>query len=123
MREKRRCEELKNSISMGQHLILEVYNVQFPLLNDLVSIQNVLTQGIERANMTILNTFTHQFTPQGVTILFALAESHVSIHTFPETGSLSADAYTCGKGNPKIIMISLLQYCNSDDYQLRELSR
>jgi S-adenosylmethionine/arginine decarboxylase-like enzyme len=56
-------------------------------------------------------------------MLFALAESHVSIHTFPEHGSLSADAYTCGEGNPKIIMISLLQYCNSDNYQLRELSR
>lgn len=108
---------------MGRHLILEVYNVSFEKLNDLQSIQSVLTSGIERANMTILNTFTHQFTPQGVTLLFALAESHVSIHTFPENGSLSADAYTCGQGNPKIIMISLLQYCNSNDYQLRELTR
>lgn len=114
---------MKTSISMGQHLILEVYNVPFQLLNDLMSIQSVLTQGIESANMTILNIFTHQFKPQGVTILFALAESHVSIHTFPEQGSLSADAYTCGSGNPKIIMTNLIQYCNSEDYQLRELSR
>lgn len=114
---------MNNSFSMGQHLILEVYNVSFELLNDLSRIEEVLTEGIKRANMTILNTFKHQFTPQGVTLLFALAESHVSIHTFPEHGSLSADAYTCGEGNPKIIMISLLQYCNSDHYQLRELSR
>lgn len=108
---------------MGRHLILEVYNVPFARLNDLNSIQNVLQTGIERANMTILNTFTHQFTPQGVTMLFALAESHVSIHTFPEHGSLSADAYTCGGGNPTIVINLLLQYCDSMNYRLRELSR
>lgn len=108
---------------MGQHLILEVYDVPFSRLDDLQCIESVLTEGIKRANMTILNIFTHQFTPQGVTMLFALAESHVSIHTFPENGSLSADAYTCGEGNPKIIMNLLLQYCDSLNYRLRELSR
>jgi len=108
---------------MGKHLILEVYNVQFQLLNEINPLMNVIQTGIQRANMTLLNTFTHQFTPQGVTLLFALAESHVSIHTFPEYGSLTADAYTCGDGNPKIIIIQLLQYLNSDDYQLRELYR
>jgi S-adenosylmethionine decarboxylase len=108
---------------MGKHLILEVYNVQFQLLNEINPLMNVIQTGIQRANMTLLNTFTHQFTPQGVTLLFALAESHVSIHTFPEYGSLTADAYTCGDGNPKIIILQLLQYLNSDDYQLRELYR
>jgi S-adenosylmethionine decarboxylase len=108
---------------MGKHLILEVYNVQFQLLNEINPLMNVIQTGIQRANMTLLNTFTHQFTPQGVTLLFALAESHVSIHTFPEYGSLTADAYTCGDGNPKIIIIQLLQYLNSDDYQLREIYR
>jgi S-adenosylmethionine decarboxylase len=108
---------------MGKHLILEVYNVQFQLLNEIHPLVNVIEAGIQRANMTLLNTFSHQFTPQGVTLLFALAESHVSIHTFPEYGSLTADAYTCGDGNPKIIILQLLQYLNSDDYQLRELYR
>lgn len=108
---------------MGRHLILEVYNVQYELLNELTPLMEVLTKGIERANMTILNKFTHQFTPQGLTILFALAESHVSLHSFPEFGSLTADAYTCGDGNPKIIMISLLQYLNSENYKLREFYR
>lgn len=108
---------------MGKHLILEVYNVQYQLLNELKPLVEVIEEGIQRANMTLLNTFTHQFTPQGVTLLFALAESHVSVHTFPEYGSLTADAYTCGEGNPKIIVLKLLQYLNSENYKLRELYR
>lgn len=108
---------------MGKHLILEVYNVNYELLDDLTAISEVSEAAIKRANMTILNTFTHQFTPHGVSAIFALAESHVSIHTFPEHGSLTADAYTCGEGNPKIIIIELLKYFNSEDYKLREFYR
>lgn len=114
---------MKKEISMGKHLILEVYDVSFEILNDVSTLLNVLQQGIEHSKMTILNVFSHQFTPHGVTIIFALEESHVSLHTFPEFQSLSADAYTCGNGNPKIIMNLLLQHCNSNKYELRELYR
>ena len=114
---------MKKEISMGRHLILEIYDVSFDILNDCQALLNVLTQGIERSKMNILNTFTHCFTPHGVTILFALEESHVSLHTFPEMNSLTADAYTCGSGNPKIILNLLLQHCNSTSYELRDLHR
>jgi S-adenosylmethionine decarboxylase len=114
---------LNDSISMGRHFILEIYDVPFDLLNDLNSIQNVLQVGIEKANMTILNIFYHQFNPQGLTILFALAESHVSIHTFPEKGSLSADAYTCGNGSPEIIVHKLIDHFKSSNYKIREFAR
>lgn len=114
---------MKKEISMGRHLILEVYDVSFDLLNDCQKITEILRNGIERSKMNILNVFSHEFSPHGVTIIFALEESHVSVHTFPEMNSLSADAYTCGSGNPKIIMNVLLQYCDSNSYQLRELYR
>ena len=108
---------------MGNHLILEVYDVEFERLNTLEPLLEVMTQGINRANMTILNIFSHTFTPQGLTILFALAESHVSLHSFPEEGCVTFDAYTCGSANPKIIVIELLNYLNSENYKLRHLYR
>lgn len=108
---------------MGRHLILEVYDVPFEILNNCQKLTDVLRTGIERSQMTILNIFSHCFTPHGVTIIFALEESHVSIHTFPELNSLTADAYTCGNGNPQIIMNLLLQHCDSTSYQLRDLYR
>jgi S-adenosylmethionine decarboxylase len=108
---------------MGKHLLLEVYDVDFLLLNDSISIKTVMEHGIERAKMTILNIFEHCFYPQGCTIVIALAESHVSCHTWPENGCIAIDVYTCGEGNPRLIALELLKYLNSENYNIREIDR
>ena len=108
---------------MGRHLLLEVYNVEFSLIDDVESLQSVMIEGISRAKMTILNIFTHRFLPQGCTIVIALEESHVSCHTWPENGCIAIDVYTCGEGNPKLVAIELLKYLNSDNYSIREINR
>ena len=108
---------------MGNHLLFEVYDVNFDLLNDVISLQEAMERGIERAKMTILNIFSHCFLPQGCTIVIALAESHVSCHTWPENGCIAIDVYTCGDGNPKIVAIELLKYLNSEKYNLRFVDR
>jgi len=108
---------------MGKHLLLEVYDVNFEVINDVESLQNVMLRGIERAEMTVLNVFAHCFIPQGCTVVISLAESHVSCHTWPENGCLAIDVYTCGDKNPKMIALELLKYLNSDNYKLRELDR
>jgi S-adenosylmethionine decarboxylase len=108
---------------MGNHLLLEVYDVNHDLINDAESLQKVMINGINRAKMTILNVFSHCFLPQGCTIVISLAESHVSCHTWPENGCLAIDVYTCGEGNPKLIALELLKYLNSDNYKLRYLYR
>jgi S-adenosylmethionine decarboxylase len=94
---------------MGKHLLLEVYNVNFNLLNDVISLQETMERGIERAKMTILNIFSHCFLPQGC--------------TWPENGCIAIDVYTCGDGNPKIIAIELLKYLNSEKYNLKFIDR
>lgn len=108
---------------MGTHLLLEVYDVKFDLLNDSISLQEVMERGIERAGMNILNIFSHCFVPQGCTIVIALSESHVSCHTWPENGCIAIDVYTCGDGNPKLIALEILKYLDSDNYSLREINR
>lgn len=108
---------------MGKHLLLEVYNVEFNAINDVKSLQNAMISGIEKAKMTILNVFSHSFEPQGCTVVIALAESHVSCHTWPENGCLAVDVYTCGEGNPRLIALEILKYLNSDTYRLREVYR
>jgi S-adenosylmethionine decarboxylase len=108
---------------MGNHLLLEVYNVEHNLLNDGIALQRVMERGIQRAGMTILNIFQHCFHPQGLTIVIALSESHVSCHTWPEEGCIAIDVYTCGEGNPKLVALELLKYFNSENYKLRQLDR
>jgi len=109
--------------SMGKHLLLEVYDVKFNLINDVTSLQEAMEKGIKRANMTILNIFSHCFIPQGCTVVIALAESHVSCHTWPEEGCIAVDVYTCGEGNPKLIALEILKYLNSNNFRLREVDR
>ena len=108
---------------MGKHLLLEVYDVDFEAINDVESLQNAMLKGIERAQMTVLNVFSDCFIPQGCTVVIALAESHVSCHTWPENGCLAVDVYTCGDRNPKLIALEILKYLNSDNYTLREIDR
>lgn len=108
---------------MGRHLLLEVYNVKSSYLDEVEPLLDVMVSAINRARMSILNTFTYKFDPQGLTIVIALAESHVSCHSWPENGCIAIDVYTCGENNPKIIATELLKYFDSYDYSIREIFR
>jgi S-adenosylmethionine decarboxylase proenzyme len=108
---------------MGNHLLLEVYNVEYDLLNTLEPLLNVMTNGVETAGMTILNTSTHCFEPQGLTVVLTLSESHCSLHSWPEKGCAAIDVYTCGEGRPKIVVDELISYFKTDNYTLREINR
>ncbi len=82
---------------LGRHLIAEVWTDERELLNDVDRIMQIIISSANAAEMTILDTGSHHFTPQGVTAYALLAESHISIHTWPEYGYAAVDIYTCGK--------------------------
>ena len=65
-------KNVKNA-HMGQHLLVEVYNVPFDKLNDPEKIEKTMVRAVETEDLTVLNTFTHQFEPYGVTTLISLA--------------------------------------------------
>jgi len=108
---------------MGQHLLLEVYDCTFEQLNSTHFLRSIFTKAILRSEMIILNEYTHKFNPCGVTLMFALAESHVSCHTWPEEGCLSADFYTCGEKDPKIAAKYIIENLYSIDYRIRTVKR
>ena len=108
---------------MGQHLLLEVYNVPFDKLNDSEKIEKTMVRAVETEGLTVLNTFTHQFEPYGVTTLISLAESHLSCHTWPEKGCVAIDIFTCGAKNPRCVGWWVLEYFDSDDYVMNDYAR
>jgi S-adenosylmethionine decarboxylase len=59
-------------------------------------IENLLYETAQKCGSTFLNTVSHQFEPQGVTAVTLLAESHISIHTWPENQMAVCDIFTCG---------------------------
>ena len=78
---------------------------------------------LKESGFGVLSFVEYNFEPQGCTVVIALAESHVSCHTWPENGCLAVDVYTCGDGNPRLIALEILKYLNSDNYSLREVDR
>lgn len=85
------------SAIVGRHVIYELQEGNPNLLDDENFVRDSLTKAAEAANSTLLGLVSHKFEPQGVTAVALLAESHISIHTWPEHGYASVDCYTCGE--------------------------
>ncbi len=86
----------KSTENIGRHCILELYQCDKAKLNDEAFIRTTITSSAKVAGATLINLVTHSFKPQGVTGLALLAESHISIHTWPELGYAAIDVFTCG---------------------------
>ena len=82
---------------IGKHCILELYGCDPIKLNDESFVRTSLTLASKVAGANLLNMITHKFHPQGVTGLALLSESHISIHTWPESRYAAIDVFTCGK--------------------------
>ena len=82
--------------NIGRHCILELYQCDNAKLNDEAFVRTTITSSAKIAGATLINLVTHSFKPQGVTGLALLAESHISIHTWPEIGYAAIDVFTCG---------------------------
>ena len=61
-----------------------------------LSAARVAAYAVTEAGATLCEVISHRFTPQGVTVLAMLAESHASVHTYPELGAVFVDVFTCG---------------------------
>ncbi len=81
---------------LGQHILVEFSDCDRDLLNDLASIESILTEAARQARATIVDTVFHHYNPHGLSGVVVIAESHISIHTWPEYGYAAADVFTCG---------------------------
>ena len=79
-----------------RHILFTLKGCPFGLLDDEAHIRNVLVNAAALAESTLLGIQSHKFDPQGVTAVALLAESHISIHTWPENSMAVCDVFTCG---------------------------
>lgn len=82
--------------TFGRHVTMDLRDVSFDKLNDADFLKQVLVEAAERCGATIVGEQFVKFSPQGVTGVLVLSESHLSIHTYPEEGFAAIDCYTCG---------------------------
>ena len=81
---------------LGTHLIVELTGCDFRDLDDERKIRDLMVTAARKARATVLDTSFHKFSPQGISGVVVLAESHMSIHTWPELGYAAVDVFTCG---------------------------
>lgn len=89
--------------TFGRHVIADFHGVSEEILNDYDFLRNSLYEAAYACGATVIGEQFNQFEPQGVTGVLVLAESHLSIHTYPEHGFCAIDCYTCGtEVNPEL---------------------
>jgi S-adenosylmethionine decarboxylase len=112
------------SMGNGKHCILELYRASAAKLNDEALIRNILEEAARVSNATLLDIKTHPFIPQGVTGFALLAESHISIHTWPESGYAAVDVFTCGeKTDPEVACKFLAETFEAKSHHIITLDR
>lgn len=89
-------------ISNGTHIIIDVAKiVNNEPLKYLPSVVSILDKIVEKYNLNVVAKALHQFEPFGVTGVYVLSESHLSIHTFVEEQKVAIDLYTCTSFNDR----------------------
>jgi len=83
--------------TLGTHCLLDLFDCQAAAeLDDLATLEECLRQAAAAAGAEVLGVLRHRFQPQGASLVCQLAESHISLHTRPESRRAAADIYTCG---------------------------
>ncbi|HWP91532.1 MAG TPA: adenosylmethionine decarboxylase [Thermodesulfobacteriota bacterium] len=81
---------------LGRHLLVEYHGCDPEILNDLERVKKFMLEAASESGATVLDASFHYFTPQGVSGVVVIAESHLAIHTWPEYGYAAVDIFTCG---------------------------
>jgi S-adenosylmethionine decarboxylase len=109
---------------IGTHIIVDLFNCGFGVLNNSEALKALLVMAAEEAGCTVLGAYVHTFSPQGVTAVVILAESHVSVHTYPERGYAALDIFTCGdKAMPMKAMALLIDKLKPGFYNFKTMER
>ena len=109
---------------VGKHCIAEIHGCDANLLDDLAHIRQTLSDAAGHGMSTLLKLSSHRFDPQGGTALALLAESHLSLHTWPEHGYAAVDAFTCGDtADPKRCCQFIADALKADSIEFRIVER
>lgn len=87
--------------TLGRHLVAELYGCDGASLDDPRAVEDALRAAADSVGATILAGAFHRFEPAGVSGTLLIAESHLSIHTWPAQRYVAADIFTCGGLDPR----------------------
>lgn len=109
---------------LGRQIIAEFSNCDLLVLDDEKLLRKIIKEAVKRANHHLVKLGSKKFSPQGITIFGILAESHISIHTYPEHNYAAVDIFTCGKhSNPAPAFLYMKEALKAEKVKVAELER
>lgn len=113
-----------NRGQLGKHILVEFYNCDEKILNDVDKIEVYMNEAARVAKATIVQSVFHMFSPHGVSGAIIIMESHITIHTWPEYGYAAVDLFTCGDTiDPWTAFEYLQEKLKSKKYETSEVAR
>jgi S-adenosylmethionine decarboxylase proenzyme len=110
--------------ALGIHLLLDVAGVPFETLDDPALVERLLSATVAQMGAVLLGAHVHRLAPQGVSGVAVIAESHLTIHTWPERGEAAIDLFTCGNAARARAALDWLRWAlGGDASRLREFRR
>ncbi|MFC1967581.1 adenosylmethionine decarboxylase [Chloroflexota bacterium] len=110
--------------TLGRHLLLDLKDCDRELLNDVEFLKGALVTAAEECGATVLSVNFNTFNPQGVSGVVIIAESHISVHTWPEYGYAAVDIFTCGTTvQPEKAAEVLIEKLGAGGHSLTEVQR
>ena len=107
-----------------KHVLFTLKGCPFEMLNDEAHIRNVLVTAARVSKSVLLDVSSHKFNPHGVTAVALLAESHISIHTWPENGDAVCDVFTCGdETSPRTAAVYMHEAMDATDIVMEVMHR
>ena len=108
-------------VKVGDHITLDFLGVKKEYCPSFY--ENIIHKIAKAAQVGIVNIAKYEFSPQGLTMVALLKESHMSFHTFPEEGIISFDFFTCGKINPNVSLDILKEEIQHSSVVKKEFRR
>ncbi len=110
--------------ALGTHLLVELRDCNTRLLDDVKKIKETMVAAAKEAKATVIGAHFHRFSPHGISGVVVIAESHLSIHTWPEYGYAAVDVFTCGDVlQPSVAAAYLIERLQSKNPSLIEVKR
>lgn len=110
--------------ALGTHLLVELRDCNPKIIKDLAKVKNALVSAAKEAKATIVDISFHEFNPFGISGMVIIAESHLSIHTWPEYSYAAVDIFTCGDLiKPEVAASFLIKEFESKTPSIVELKR
>ncbi len=110
--------------ALGIHILVELYECDALLLDDASLIEKEMVHGAELIDATVISSYAHNFEPHGVSAVVIIAESHLTMHTWPEHRYAAVDLFICtDKKDPALAFLHLQKILGAEKISVTEIKR